>query len=151
MGFWPHHPCSEPSKGGHTTCRRKPTPCLLTNLPLTTVCSPPPVPVHIHPLCFLPRPELSHLWVFAHARLSARNTPCRVFLESSGTASSRKPPQPSVWLGLPDSATSMSAPHCHRVSHSPLLWSFYPFAPPPPARLRCWSLCVLGLSSGLST
>lgn len=87
--LWSHQPCSKPSKAGHHLQEE-------ASLPLTTVRSPhtscPSTLTHLH---FLPMPELSHFWVFAQARLSARNTAPRVSLESSGVTSPRKPFQPS--------------------------------------------------------
>ena len=71
-------------QAGHHLQEEPYPPLLLTNLLLTAACSPhtprPSTLTHSH---FLPRPELSHLWVFARARVSARNPPLRVSLESS--------------------------------------------------------------------
>ena len=89
--LWSHQPCSKASRAGHHLQEE-------TYLPVTAVCSPhtscPSTLTHLH---FLPMPELSHLWVFAEAGLSARNTAPRVSLESSGVVSPRKPSQPSQY------------------------------------------------------
>ena len=104
--LWSHQPCSKPSRAGHHLQEE-------TYLPLTTVCSPhTSCPSTLTPLHFLPMPELSHLGVFAQARLSAKNTAPRVSLENSDVAFPRKPSQPSQ--------CGWASQACHLHEGSPL-------------------------------
>lgn len=96
----PHSPSDRPY-GQSGLLAPSSLPKTLQGLPPPAGGNPPSLPSHTpgpstltHPH-FLPRPELSHLWISACVGPSARNSPPRVSLESSGVASSRKPPQPS--------------------------------------------------------